>query len=149
MKGHNLDDESQSFLMNTLLGNMRHNAKMGPISGLQEDEKFIPRVKPLYFISEHETRLFALLKGFRVNFAECPNIGHSFRAVIRDELNEIENRFPGAKNGIVNAFLEILPDLRQKYKAEKPFYHCTLCGDPCSGKICNACQLEQSLAKCS
>ena len=27
----------------------------------------------------------------------------------------------------------------------KPFSYCTTCGDPCSGSICNACQLEESL----
>src|SRR3989338_2103215 len=142
--GHNLDDESQSFMMNTLLGNMRHNAAMGPITGLSENSMFVPREKPLYFVSEKETRLFALLKGFDVNFAECPNIGMSFRAVVRDALNEIEAKLPGAKNSIVNSFLEILPELKEKYKG-KQFMICERCGEPCAGKICNACTLEEQL----
>ncbi len=143
--GHNLDDESQSFLMNTLLGNMRHNASLGPITGLTTNDKFVPRVKPLYFISEQETRLFCLLKEFKVDFTECPNIGLSFRANVRDQLNEIENKFPGAKNGMVNAFLEILPTLKEKYKETKPFSYCEKCGEPCTGKVCNACLLEEQL----
>ncbi len=146
--GHNLDDEAQSYIMNLLLGNMSHNASLGPITGLNDNDKFVPRVKPLYFMLEKETRLFALLKGFKVDFAECPNINMSFRAVVRDEINAIENKLPGAKNGIVNSFLEILPTLKEHYRSQKKkrsFNYCKRCGDACSGEICNACRLEEEL----
>jgi uncharacterized protein (TIGR00269 family) len=143
--GHNLDDESQALMMNVLLGNMRHNASLGPNTGLNENIKFVPRVKPLYFVTEKETRLFAFLKGFTVNFSECPNIGHSFRAVVRDQINVIEDKFPGAKHGIVNSFLDISDDLKKKYKHSKEFKYCEECGDPSSGKLCNACKLVEEL----
>lgn len=146
--GHNLDDEAQSFMMNTILGNMSHNASLGPQTGLQENNKFVTRVKPLYFILEKETRLYALLKNFKIDFAECPNVHLSFRAVVRDEINQIENKLPGAKNGIVNSFLEILPLLKEHYKQKKTlrtFNYCEKCGDACSGKICNSCKLEDEL----
>jgi tRNA-5-methyluridine54 2-sulfurtransferase len=146
--GHNLDDESQSFMMNTLLGNMSHNASLGPITGLSDNDKFVPRVKPLYFMLEKETRLFTLLKGFKVNFAECPNINMSFRMIVRDEINAIESKLPGAKNGIVNSFLEILPLLKKHYREKKQkgtFNYCKNCGDACSGEKCNACKLEEEL----
>jgi tRNA-5-methyluridine54 2-sulfurtransferase len=143
--GHNLDDESQVLLMNTLLGNMRHNASLGPATGLNENNKFVPRVKPLYFISEKETRLYAFLRGFIVHFSECPNIGHSYRAVIRDQLNLIEEKFPGSKHGIVNSFLDIAPELKGKYKSVKEFNYCKDCGDPCAKEICNSCQLVKDL----
>ena len=148
--GHNLDDEAQSFFMNILLGNMSHNASLGPLTGLSSNEKFVARVKPLYFMTEKESRLYALLKGFKVDFAECPNIDMSFRAVIRDELNIIEQKLPGAKNGIVNSFMEILPLLKEHYKNEKTkrsFNYCKKCGDACSQDICNACQLEELLCR--
>jgi len=145
--GHNLDDESQVYLMNLLLGNMRHNAALGPITGLNQNTKFIPRIKPLYFISEKETRLFCLLKEFQVNFSECPNIKLSFRAKVRDKLNELETERAGSKNGIINSFLEILPILKNQYKDKKEFKYCKKCGDPSSGEICNACILEEELCQ--
>ncbi|MBI5389142.1 TIGR00269 family protein [Candidatus Woesearchaeota archaeon] len=144
--GHNLDDEAQSLLMNQLLGNMSHNASLGPITGLSANDKFVPRVKPLYFILEKETRLFAFLKKFKVEFNECPNINLSFRMQVRDQLNEMENKLPGAKHGMVNAFLEILPLLKKHYQEKKTeFSYCLECGDACSGKVCNACRLEEEL----
>lgn len=143
--GHNLDDEAQAYLMNLLLGNMSHNASLGPITGLNSTANFVPRIKPLYFISEKETRLFAYLKEFKVNFSECPNIEHSFRAEVRNKLNELETVRTGAKAGIINSFLEILPDLKEKYKVKKTFSTCNSCGDPCSGDICNACKMVEEL----
>jgi tRNA-5-methyluridine54 2-sulfurtransferase len=146
--GHNLDDEAQSFMMNTLLGNMSHNASLGPITGLSDNDKFVARVKPLYFMLEKETRLFTLLKGFKVNFAECPNINMSFRMTVRDEINAIESKLPGAKNGIVNSFIEILPLLKDHYRQKKEkrtFNYCKKCKDACSGEVCNSCKLEEEL----
>ncbi|MBI5390481.1 TIGR00269 family protein [Candidatus Woesearchaeota archaeon] len=143
--GHNMDDESQSLLMNLLLGNMRHNASLGPMTGLHDNPRFVARVKPLYFMLEKETRLFAFLRKFQVKFNECPNIHLSFRAGVRDQLNTFEERLPGAKSGMINAFLEILPVLKEHYRNEKGFFYCEKCGDACSGKICNACKLEEEL----
>jgi len=146
--GHNLDDEAQSFLMNTLLGNMSHNASLGPITGLNDNDKFVARVKPLYFMLEKETRLFALLKCFKVEFSECPNISMSFRAIIRDEINTIENKLPGAKNGVINSFMEVLPLLKEHYRGKKQkrtFNYCKECGDACAGDVCNSCKLEEEL----
>lgn len=148
--GHNLDDETQSILMNQFLGNAQHNASMGPITGLSKNNKFVPRVKPLYVITEKETRLFCLLRGFEVHFTECPNIHLSFRSQVRDKINEIESVLPGAKYGVVNSFLEILPLLKEHYKntntvKNKNFKLCSKCGEPCSGEICNACKLESEL----
>lgn len=148
--GHNLDDEAQSFLMNTLLGNMSHNASLGPITGLSQNEKFITRIKPLYFMSEKESRLYASLKGFNIDSEECPNIEMSFRAAVRDELNVLEQKLPGAKNGIVNSFLEILPMLKAHYRSEKTkkiFSYCKRCGDACSSSVCNACKLKEELCQ--
>ena len=143
--GHNLDDESQALLMNLLQGNMRHNAALGPVTGLSSNTKFVPRVKPLYFVSEKETRLYAFLKKFKIDFSECPNVRFSFRAITRDKLNQMENVRMGSKNGIVNAFLEILPDLKEKYKDHKEFRYCNDCGEPCSKDLCNACTMIKEL----
>jgi len=145
--GHNLDDESQSYCMNLFKGNMRHNAALGPITGINKTKGFVTKVKPLYFVLEKETRLYTFLKGFQVHFHECPNIKLSYRSVIRDKLNELEQTYPGTKNGIVNAFLEILPTLKAHYRTKKEFNTCQRCSDPCAGEICNACKLEEELCK--
>ncbi len=143
--GHNIDDEAQSLLMNLFLGNMKHNASLGLITGLNNNEKFVSRIKPLYFITEKETRLYCFLKGFKVEFNECPYITDSFRAKVRDKLNELETERQGIKHSIVNSFLEIHELLKNNYKNKKEFHYCKICGEPSSKDICNTCELIQIL----
>lgn len=145
--GHNLDDESQAYMMNVFQGNMKQNASLGPMSGLSDNNKYARRIKPLYFVSEKETRLFCLLKGFDVKFTECPNIEHSFRAEVRDMMNRLEDKYPALKSGIINSFLSVMPELKEKYGTGKraEFSYCEKCGEPCSGEVCNSCKLRESL----
>jgi tRNA-5-methyluridine54 2-sulfurtransferase len=147
--GHNLDDEAQAVLMNQFRNNVALNARMGPITGVVKDKKFIPRIKPLYFMYEKEVMLYAYLKGFTTNdFVECPNARFSFRGEIRDYLNEFEKKHPGTKYGIINSFIETLPLLKQKYKESgKKIKECKDCGEPSSQEICKTCQLIEKLIK--
>ena len=46
--GHNLDDEAQAIMMNFFRGNPEMSARIGPISGLIKDKRFVPRIKPIY-----------------------------------------------------------------------------------------------------
>ncbi len=144
--GHNLDDESQSILMNQLRSNMKVNARLGPINGVLKDEKFVKRIKPLYLMSEKETAIYSFLKGFNVKFSECPYADIGYRNEIRDLLNNLEAKYSGTKSSIVNSFLEILPVLKEKYKLEgKGINSCILCGEPTSREKCQACVYVQRL----
>lgn len=144
--GHNLDDESQSILMNQLKVNWRRNASLGPTSGINKTE-FAQRIKPLYFMPEKEVATYAFLMKFKIHFTECPYSHESFRGDVRDALNLLEEKHPGSKHAIVNSAMEIVPLLKQKYKSqnENSFTTCKLCGDPSSKDICNSCMLIERL----
>ncbi len=145
--GHNMDDEAQNFLMNLFKGNMGNNASLGPIVGVSANEKFVPRVKPLYHILDIEAKLYAKYKEFNLCFCDCPHSDMSFRKKIKLKLHEIEKEVPGIKNGVVNSFMEIMPTLKERYKNKKEFKYCSKCGDACVGEKCNACLLEEQLCK--
>ncbi|MBT4577117.1 TIGR00269 family protein [Candidatus Woesearchaeota archaeon] len=135
--GHNLDDEAQTVLMNQYKGNVSLSSKLGPITGIVEHEKFIKRIKPLYFLTEKEVTIYTTLKGFQVNFIECPNAKDNFRSTIRDQLNDLEHRFAGTKNGLINSFIEQLPKLRKtKLNA---ILNCKSCSEPSTKDICTMC----------
>lgn len=171
--GHNLDDESQSIVMNFLKNNLELNSRLGPKTGidtientetcsniklqtstkLQAKEKgFVQRVKPLYFCTEKEVMAYTLLKGIKVDFAECPHVSESFRAHVRDMLNDYELSHPGTKKSIIENFLNILPKLKKHYsrnyfnsvknheeKNSKTLRPCKICGEPSDNEICRAC----------
>src|SRR3989344_9345557 len=142
--GHNLDDEAQTILMNQFRRNISASARLGPITGVIQDERFIRRIKPLYFLTEREIAAFAFLNNLKDEYVECPNAAVSYRCNLRDWLNEIEAKYPGTKHSIVNSFMEIQPILR-KHLDLKKIKTCKICAEPCSQDICQACKLADKL----
>jgi tRNA-5-methyluridine54 2-sulfurtransferase len=142
--GHNLDDESQSILMNQLKNNIHVSARMGPFTGVQRDKRFIPRIKPFYLLTEKEIGTYAYLKGFMSAFNECPYNTVSFRFEIRELLNNLEEKYPGTKHSLVNSFLQILPLLKKQHKNSK-IGACKLCKEPTSSEICTTCELVKKI----
>ena len=144
--GHNLDDECQSILMNQLKNNVQASARLGPKVGLIQDNKFVQRVKPLYLCAEKEVTTYAFINGLLDEFTECPNVSQSFRAEVRDMLNNMEQKFPDTKYSIVNSFLQILPLLKRQFKGET-IKICTKCNEPSANEVCNACVYLERLEK--
>lgn len=136
--GHNLDDECQSIMMNQMRNDLRASARLGPKAGLANHDKFVQRIKPLYLCTEKEVTTYAFINGLLDNFNECPNAVHSFRAQVRDKLNDLENKFPGTKYSIVNSFLQILPYLKEQFK-DGEIKICKNCSEPAANEVCNAC----------
>ncbi len=145
--GHNLDDEAQSIMMNFFRGNLGLAARLGPVTGIIENAKFVPRIKPLYFCYEKEVAAYAFLKDFGIRFNECPHANVSFRAAVRDFINDLEQEQPGAKQNIVSNFLRLLPRLKKRYATAANISHCNSCGEPSSKELCKACVYVNSLRK--
>jgi tRNA-5-methyluridine54 2-sulfurtransferase len=144
--GHNLDDECQSIMMNQFKNNIQASARLGPISGIKQNKSFVQRIKPLYLCTEKEVTTYAFINNILDEFNECPNVSKSYRAQIRDMLNDLEAKFSGTKYSIVNSFLQIQPDLKQRFK-EAEVNCCNSCGEPASKDKCNACKYVEKLNK--
>src|SRR3989338_2262514 len=144
--GHNLDDEAQSIVMNQFKNNIQASARLGPRVGIKDNKNFVPRIKPLYLCTEKEATVYAYVNRLLDGFNECPNVAESYRAQVRDMLNDFENENPGTKYAIINSFLQILPDLKERFKGEEVNY-CKSCGEPASKDKCNACIFAEKLEK--
>ena len=145
--GHNADDEAQSIVMNLFRSNNAAAARLGVINGIKRDARFIPRIKPLYYLLEKETTAYAYLNGLIGDFKECPYTSLAYRGQVRDMLNTFENNHPGTKAGILSAFIETLPILKEHYKKGKEIAFCSKCNEPTSGEECMACRLLDELKK--
>ncbi len=141
--GHNLDDESQTVLMNQFKGNIWLSAKLGPMGGAVKSKRFIPRIKPLYFCPEKEIELYSKCMKFPVLYKRCPCIVEAYRNRVRVMLNNFEQENPGTKNGIINSFLDVLEFLKSKQKGKVKY--CTNCGEPTTAKICKTCEILSKL----
>jgi len=143
--GHNLDDEAETILMNLFAGNPELSLGMGPKNGIITNEKFVQRIKPLYFFTNEEVRKYSEAKNFPVLYDPCPCSVNAFRRDIRQWISDLEKHDPGIKMSIVKNFLEMLPSLRKTYKTERKLKSCRVCEEPSSNDICKRCELIKIL----
>ena len=143
--GHNLDDMVQSYMMN-ILRNEQSLMRLSPAGG-DDDEVFVMRIRPLFRIPEKEIALYAVLKGFKSTFLECPYVVEGFRPYVRNFINDLESKYPGTKFKLLNDYLatrDTLTSAAEK-KLSKPNI-CEKCDEPTSGKVCKCCELLDTLA---
>jgi len=140
--GHNLDDMSQSILMNFIGGDMQKLARLGPHKKIQPG--LVPRVIPLRTIPEKEVMLYALLKNIEFHNAECPYSLRASRRYFRIIIDHLEYTNPGTRHSILNSYENIKDLLYQKYPPAS-LNKCNSCGEPTSQNICKACVLKEKI----
>ncbi len=138
--GHNLDDEAQSIMANHIRGDLIRSARLGAKAMVVDDDRLVPRIKPLRDIPEKEVGLFALLKGLPVDFSECPYADESFRWSVRDVINDLEEKYAGTKYSIVRTFDNMLPMLKERF-TDSTIGACSRCGGATSKDLCKSCIL--------
>ncbi|PTD93743.1 TIGR00269 family protein [archaeon SCG-AAA382B04] len=143
--GHNLDDESQSALMNFLRGETERLETLDTDTSYKKG--FVPRIKPLREIPEKEVGLYAKTrKDMNAHFASCPYSDWALRGEIRDILNNYEKNHPGAKYSILRGVEKTAPRIKEVTESAN-LDECKLCGEPSNNKICQACKLRRKLRK--
>ena len=145
--GHNLDDETQSIVMNYLEGNVNNMVRIG-YKTLSQDKRFTQKIKPLRKIPEKEIGLYVLESGFEVHFDGCPYAHESFRMEIGDFIRETTLKHPTIMYSILNGFEKIKPAIKKEYMANhtgKPNGTCKKCGEPASQDICKSCKFLEKI----
>lgn len=161
--GHNSDDVTQTFLMNLLRGEPDRNEEFGAFTGNAERALFVPRVRPLVYATELECAYYCVLNAIPFYRGGCPYAEESFRGEVKDFLNSVEEKHPGAKRSLLNSFLalkknsfeekegsgekqKIVVEVKDNF-SEKSV--CAKCGEYRSeaseGKLCRACELAEQL----
>ena len=147
--GHNLDDETQSILMNYLEGNVNNMVRIG-YKTQSQDKRFTQKIKPLRKIPEKEIGLYVLESGFEVHFDGCPYAHESFRMEIGDFIREATLKHPTIMYSTLNGFEKIKPAIKNEYmknQTGKPNGTCKKCGEPASQDICKSCKFLEEIQK--
>ncbi|HEY0196403.1 MAG TPA: TIGR00269 family protein, partial [Methanobacterium sp.] len=103
--------------------------------------RLIPRIKPLWNISEKDVGTWAVLNEIPVHFAECPYAHQSLRGKIKNYLNHLEEDNPGTKTAILESFQKTFKN--QGTKVE--LVECERCGEPSSLNLCKACEMLEEI----
>ena len=140
--GHNLDDEAAALLSNTLSWSVEMLAHQSP--SLPAAAGFARKVKPFCRFYERETAAYALLRGIRYIYDECPYSAGAKSLLYKDLLNQLEKRSPGTKLNFYVRFLKTGKQLfNLEVEEEIPIEErCPVCGQPTrSGQTCAFCRL--------
>tara|TARA_B100002051_G_scaffold243901_1_gene250116 strand:- start:337 stop:1266 length:930 start_codon:yes stop_codon:yes gene_type:complete len=125
--GHNLDDFSQTVLMNHARGDVSRLIRMAPHKYVQEG--FIPRLLPLRRLPEQEIYLYAMLKNLKFHDGDCPYAGKAQRNFFRKMVMEMEEKQPGTRHSLVNGMEKI----RKDSPPPEVLDSCPSCGEPSGG----------------
>ena len=139
--GHNLDDMSQSIMMNFVRGDVERLARLGPHKKVQPG--LIPRFVPLRSIPEKESLLYAIVSGMEFHDRTCPYWEEALRNQYRSVVDDLESRSPGSKFSILSSYDQLYPMLTENFKAAK--LNTCECGEPTLGKRCKACELSERM----
>jgi uncharacterized protein (TIGR00269 family) len=140
---HNLDDETQTILLNIVHGDAIRIARVKPILDIGHP-KLVQRVKPFCEVPEKEIALYAYLKKIEFQSIPCPYAQTALRNDIRKMLNTMEEKHTGTKFAIFRSIERIRPALEASAEKEK-LQDCKLCGEPTVGEVCIPCQMLQRL----
>ncbi len=139
--GHNLDDISQTVLMNHLRGDVDRIGRMAP--HLTVREGLVPHLVPLRWIPERENLLYAMLKGYEVHEGECPYAELAHRNLHRNLLMELEGQTPGTRHAMVRG-----ADRVKELLALEPHVQegsCSRCGSTTESELCKCCVLVETI----
>lgn len=139
--GHNLDDVSQSVMMNFVRGDVERLARLGPHTTVRPG--LIPRFYPLRMTPEKESLLYAIVAGVPFWDGECPYWTEALRNEYREVVDGLEDRSPGTKYSIVSSYDKLRPLLKENAGPREPRF-CS-CGEPCNGVRCKACEYQDYL----
>ena len=137
--GHNLDDTLQTFLINTLSGDISKIGWMNP----ENKGKELRKIKPLSEIYESEIVFYAFTNNLPFQSEPCPHMNEGIRTEIREFLNSLEEHRSGIKNNMYHSILKISNIV--KAADEKAKRNCQICGNECSGTICSVCSMISNL----
>jgi tRNA-5-methyluridine54 2-sulfurtransferase len=145
--GHNLDDEASALLGNVLhwqTGYLRSR-----LPALPEGEGMVRKVKPLFRVTDEETRLYAGLAGLEFVEDACPYAENVTTHYYKGLLERMEREFPNIKGAFYLGFLDrLLPGLSAEFRrAEHEMRRCPECGYRTlrEGR-CTVCTLKERAA---
>jgi uncharacterized protein (TIGR00269 family) len=148
--GHNLDDETQSFVMNAFNNDFSRLIRTGARAGIIEHKGFVKRIKPLYETPEKEIIAYCAFNEIKHYSQECcPYSWTAKRNEYREMLNNFENRFPGTLFSLLRFNEQIKNNLKiskkDKQGFEKKLVACCACGEPTEKKLCKTCEMIKQL----
>lgn len=141
--GHNVDDEVATLLQNTLHWQTAYLNRQGPVLP-STHPKLVRKVKPLCRLYEREVAAYALLRGIRYIYDECPFSKGAKSLFYKELLNQLEEASPASKDHFYLDFVRAKADGRMRFEDKEAarLQDCPKCGQPTTTEgLCAFCRL--------
>lgn len=136
--GHTRGDNAETFLMNIFRGEPQRLVRTGPKT--KKIEGFVPRIKPLCYLSEREVTLYAYLSNIRFQTRTCPYRTESLRLQVLTMLKRME-RVNGNVQVAITRKLDRADASLSGICGQMRLQRCVRCGYPSVSGICMACKV--------
>jgi uncharacterized protein (TIGR00269 family) len=138
LTGHNLTDT-----INQALNNIKNNFILGfknTTPYLNSGIKLVSRLKPLYFLTDRETKLFAKINKIPYFKSKCPYFKEFF---FKKYINKMEKNDESVLLKMGYSFIsfsKIIEEIKKdKLSSDK---ECKICGYPSTADTCSFCQMK-------
>jgi len=133
--GHNLDDEL-AFILNGLLSqDLQMVLGAEKFSPTRKEKKLIGKLKPLYYLTEDENRLYCEINGLDYCRAKCPFSRSARQLEIKERMKSLFK----SKQEKIN-FVKTIRKIK-KPQEEQQVRLCEKCGFPSFQPVCKFCSL--------
>lgn len=138
--GHNLDDEALLIFNALISRNITNLVENRVFKPSIPEKKLVGRVKPLYFLQEEETLLYANINEIPYSKKDCKYSKKKRVIKNREILSELEKKVP-IKKALVVLPIKLSSYMKDK-KKEEDYKKCKLCSYPTIKRdICRFCEL--------
>ncbi len=130
---HNASDVVTFFLQNMLSENLDYIASLSPLAK-STHKRMITRIKPLFLVTDSETKTYAELSGIAYAKVTC-----KYKKVqrARKAIEVLEKEIGGFSYKMAMSIAKIASKLPRE---ERPLT-CKLCGFPSSSEVCGVCRI--------
>jgi uncharacterized protein (TIGR00269 family) len=143
--GHTMDDVAQTFLMNVLRADIEGIARFSVASpGDSVEAGKAPRIRPLAYVPEEESALYAKIKRIPHLPKRCPYSVEAFRGLAEGFLNGAQKDYPAIKFSLLRACIALSKLLPQEANSA-PWRKCGSCGAKAARTKCKACAITAKL----
>ncbi len=135
---HNKTDAKAFAFLGIASGNFEYASRLAPINPGKKELRLVGRIKPLFYVTEKESMLYALLNRIKFLEATCPYAGGASQLRAKQLLAKIEEEFPNFGNNLLKL-------VRKLPKKEQELRTCEICGYPSTRRICKFCRVRELL----
>lgn len=148
--GHNLDDELAFLMINLKNQDQLQLGRVGPVIKSDQEHKLCCKAKPLYYLTEKENRLFAILNNLPVHPGECPYATDNTQIEMKEYMNLLEEKFPHFKYNVTRSIRQLISNAKEISSAEKEessIINCPSCGYATivGREQCRFCQTKEQV----